>query len=163
MPVCPEANIVVPLGMEPALEIRHVAGGIVLGDGGTIAMVKTRGGDGSFLFPKGHLEEGEDDESAARREVAEETGLRNLELLDDLGTYERPRMKKDGADRDGTLKLLHMYLFAAPPHSVLSPSMEIEEALWVPYQKVAQTIGNDKDRAWFSSVFERVRQAIQRD
>jgi len=32
-------------------------------------------------YPKGHVEKGEDDETAARRELAEETGIRDVELL----------------------------------------------------------------------------------
>lgn len=145
------------------IERREVAGGIVLGRGGTVAMVKTRNGSGAFLFPKGHVEEGEDHETAARREIAEETGITDLEFIADLGIYERPRMKQDGTERDGTLKIIHMYLFAASPDAVLSPTMEIEEAKWVHYQKVAEEIGNEKDRAWYITVFDRVREAIQRD
>ena len=33
-------------------------------------------------FPKGHVEKGEDDEAAARRELEEETGIAATELLD---------------------------------------------------------------------------------
>jgi putative nucleotidyltransferase with HDIG domain len=36
---------------------------------------------GTWGFPKGHLEDGETPESAARREAAEETGLANLDLV----------------------------------------------------------------------------------
>lgn len=147
--------------MEPIR--RRCAGGIVLGDGGTIALIRTRDGDGSFLFPKGHLDEGETDEIAARREVAEEAGLTELELLDDLGTYERFSINPDGSYDESILKEIHMYLFAAPAHAVLAPTMEIEEARWVPYREAANIIGNEKDRTFYASVFDRVREAIQRD
>ena len=46
---------------------RH-AGGIVLGDGGTVAMVRSRNSR-SWLLPKGHIEKRESDEEAARREI----------------------------------------------------------------------------------------------
>jgi 8-oxo-dGTP pyrophosphatase MutT (NUDIX family) len=39
-------------------------------------------------FPKGHLERGEMPEAAAMREVAEETGLRGLELRSPIDTIE---------------------------------------------------------------------------
>lgn len=138
------------------------AGGVVLGPGGTIALVKTIGGNGALLFPKGHVEEGEDDETAARREIQEETGLTDLELLDDLGTYERPRIDISGMYRQDEMKSIHMFLFAAH-QTTLTPSHEIAEALWVPHREAASFIGNEKDRSWFASVFERVREAIQRD
>lgn len=139
------------------------AGGIVLGDSGTIAMVRRRGGDGAWLFPKGHIDEGEDDETAARREVEEETGLTGLEFIDDLGGYERFAIDADGSDNREELKEVHMYLFAAPPHAQLLPTLEIEEARWVSLSQIISEIGNAKDKAWFTTVFERVRHAIQRD
>lgn len=134
----------------------------MLGEHGTIAMVRNQRSD-LWLFPKGHVEEGETDEQAARREILEETGIDQLEYIDDLGTYERYHIAQDGSDDMSELKEMHMYLFAAPPHSELAPTMEIAEARWIPLQDVTKEIGNAKDRAWFVSVFERVRQAVQRD
>lgn len=139
------------------------AGGVVLGDIGNIALVRVRGGDGSWLFPKGHIDHDENDESAARREILEETGLGDLEILDDLGTYTRPHIQKDGTSNILEQKKIHMFLFAAQPHSTLVPTMEIESAEWVPFRDVAKRIGNTKDAAWFTSVFTRVREAVQRD
>lgn len=146
--------------MEPAR--KRTAGGIVLGDSGAIAMVRNRRAT-KWFFPKGHVEAGEDDETAARREILEETGLTDLELLDDLGEYERYKIAPDDSDDPSELKEIKMYLFAAEPHAQLTPTMEIEEAMWVPYTKVAESLENEKDKVWFSTVFERVRQAIQRD
>lgn len=141
----------------------HAVGGIVIGDHGTIAMVRHYNSNGAWLFPKGHGEPGETDEETARREVAEETGLTDLELLGDLGTYERYHLLPDGTEDRTEMKEIHMYLFAAQTGAVLAPTMEIEEARWVPLQHVVRESGNDKDRAWFISVFERVRQSVQRD
>ena len=138
------------------------AGGIVLGDGGTIAMVRHAGAD-AWLFPKGRLDADEDDETAARREIQEETGLTDLEHIADLGEYTRPRMYPDGSENPEEMKEIKMFLFAAPMHATLAPTLEIEEAVWVPFREVGERIGNTTDRAWFSSVFDRVREAIQRD
>ncbi len=138
------------------------AGGIVIGDGGTIALVQHRENT-VWLFPKGHVDGEESDEEAARREIAEETGIADLELLDDLGSYERPRMHRDNSDHEREIASIHMFLFAAPPHAELAPTLEIGGAKWVPYREVASVIGNEKDRAWFAGVFDRVREAIQRD
>ncbi len=138
----------------------RTAGGIVLGDSGTVAMVRR---SDAWLFPKGHVEEGETDEQAARREIAEETGLANLELIDDLGSYERYAITKEGTDDLERMKEIHMFLFAAEPHAELAPSHEIAEARWVSFSRLISEIGNAKDKAWFTTVFERVRHAIQRD
>lgn len=139
------------------------AGGIVLGDSGTIALICSKNSQ-TWLFPKGRKEAGETDEETARREIAEETGLIDLEYLDDLGTFVRPG--SEGA----ASKAIHMYLYAAPPHAQLAPTLEVEEAKWVSLPHVLDELGHGKrlswfaaDRAWFTTVFDRVRQAIQRD
>jgi 8-oxo-dGTP pyrophosphatase MutT (NUDIX family) len=145
---------------------RRTAGGIVLGDGGTIAMVKSENSQ-SWLFPKGAVEDGESDEDAARREIREETGLDSLEYIDDLGSFTRPRVSFERGNYDE--KSMRFFLFAAPQGARLTPSMEITDARWVPYRETPETLGSPHpewfaaDRAWFASVFERVRQAIQRD
>lgn len=141
------------------------AGGIVLGEGGVIAMVRTHDAD-AWLFPKGHVEPTDkNDEEAARREILEETGLAELEYLDDLGSYARPRITKDGGNDPYETKEIHMFLFAAPLSAVLAPGSdyEIAEAVWVPFQKVASRIGNKTDQFWFTSIADRVREALQRD
>jgi 8-oxo-dGTP pyrophosphatase MutT (NUDIX family) len=142
------------------------AGGIVLGDSATVAMVLSKNSH-SWLLPKGHIDPGESDEDAARREIAEETGLTDLELLDDLGEFTRPVLTfENTAYEEKTIK---MFLFAAQPHAELIPTMEIEEARWVPFRELAETLGSPhhdwfaRDRAWLATVHERVRQAIQRD
>jgi len=139
------------------------AGGIVLGNAGTVAMVRHRNGNGAWLFPKGHIDGDESDEEAARREIQEETGLSNLELLDDFGTYERHPILPDGTENRSEMKEIHMYLFTAQRDAVLAPTMEIDSARWVPLPRVVDEIGNAAVRAWFVSVFERVRHAVQRD
>lgn len=147
--------------MEPVTT--RSAGGIVLGDGGTIALVKNADGDGAWLFPKGHIEAEETDEEAARREILEETGLTDLEYLDDLGSYTRPRIAQDGSPDPLEQKDIHMFLFAAPKGAVLAPTHEIAEAIWKSFAHVAETIGNATDRFWFAGIAPRVREAIQRD
>ncbi|HEX8946907.1 MAG TPA: NUDIX domain-containing protein [Candidatus Paceibacterota bacterium] len=109
------------------------------------------------------MDPGESDEEAARREIREETGLTDLEFISDLGTYTRPRIMKDGSLSETEQKEIHMFLFAAEPGAALAPSMEMEAAQWIPYRTAAEHIGNTHDRLWFATVFDRVREAVQRD
>lgn len=151
---CAAHAILLPM---ESLEPTH-AGGVVLGDGGTVALVHNEE-TGTWTFPKGHIEPGEADEETARREIQEETGLTDLEFIDDLGSYTRTKAGQAGAVE----KIIHLYLFAAPRGAVLMHANEIAEAQWVPHRDVAAKLTIDKDRAWYASVFDRVREAIQRD
>lgn len=66
------------------------------------------GGRPAYVLPKGHVEPGESLEAASRREIDEETGLRDLVLLGPLGVRER-------LDFDRTSwKTTHYFLFLAP-------------------------------------------------
>lgn len=145
-------------------EVHHTdsAGGIILSERGEIALVRNRPGT-DWFFPKGGVEAGETLEETARREIEEETGLAELEYLDDLGRYDRYSIRPDGTYDESAPMTIHMYLFAAPRGAAPSPSHEILDAVWKPYREVADALEDAKDRAWFVSVFERVREAIQRD
>ena len=50
----------------------------------------------SWSFPKGGVNEGESEYDAALREIREETGLTELELVCELGSYERYSIGLDG-------------------------------------------------------------------
>ncbi len=145
------------------MSFSRAAGGVILGDSGAVALVRTRDGNGAWLFPKGHIEQGETDEDAAQREIREETGLATLEYIDDLGTYTRQHINADGSASEEEQKEIHMFLFAAESHAKLIPTMEIDAAEWVPLRELNTRIGNIKDRLWFASVFDRVQEAVQRD
>ena len=50
---------------------------------------------GYWGFPKGHLNDGESEEAAALREVAEETGLRNLRIIPNFKYRIRYKFKQE--------------------------------------------------------------------
>ena len=63
------------------------AGGVVFRrDGDRTLVLLIRDGHRNWGFPKGHLERGEAPEEAALREVREETGLRELEVVAPVDT-----------------------------------------------------------------------------
>ena len=87
------------------------AGGVIFNRAGEIVVVEQLGP--SFSLPKGHVDEGETELQAALREIREETGITDLVLVADLGTYSRPNVIKPGE-----LKDMHMYVFFTAARSV---------------------------------------------
>ena len=74
-------------------KIIPAAGGVIFNDKGQVLMIFRRG---SWDLPKGKIEEDESIEEAALREVAEEVGLRDVEILEALPTTFHTYKNKKG-------------------------------------------------------------------
>lgn len=94
----------------PGVPGHDSAGGIVVraGEAGPEVLLVCEGAGESFVLPKGHVERGEDVEQAARREIAEEAGVRDLMVLGDLGVRERLNYART------SWKRTRYFLFLAP-------------------------------------------------
>ena len=64
----------------------HAAGGVVIRENGRMLLLLEVAGRKELRLPKGHIEDGETVEQAAVREVQEETGYADVEIVDDLGS-----------------------------------------------------------------------------
>jgi 8-oxo-dGTP diphosphatase len=111
------------------------AGGLVLRDGDIAVVHRPRYDDWSL--PKGKLDEGEDFEQAALREVQEETGL-SCRLGRELGdaTY------RDNKDRAKLVRYYEMH----PEGGEFTPNDEVDELRWVPVSEACELLSYDFDR-----------------
>ena len=72
-----------------------------------IALAQHQRTDKTWVLPKGHVEEGESIEEAALREIQEEAGLDNIQLIKHLGSFVRESAKVNG---DVVQKTIHFFL-----------------------------------------------------
>jgi ADP-ribose pyrophosphatase YjhB (NUDIX family) len=128
------------------------AGGVVLNPDGDVLVVNQRGN--SWSLPKGHIDPGEDALAAAKREIAEESGVTELEYVRDLGSYERPRIGKHGGDDPRELKHIQVFLFKTSQKHLQPQDPQNPEARWVKKGEVADILTHLKDKAFFRGIVE---------
>lgn len=129
------------------------AGGVVVCGSEVVVIVPVkRASDGRRVLglPKGHLDGDETPQEAARREVAEETGV-IAELIDELGDVQY-RYERHGRR---IAKTVRFYLFDYVSGSVEDHDHEIEEALWMPLEQAARELTYEGER-------EMVQRALSR-
>lgn len=125
------------------------AGGLVVDerdDGVWVLLIARRGPDGDlrWTLPKGRLEDGEDTEEAALREVAEETGLR-CEIVDRLGVIDYWFVWP--ADRTRYHKYVHYYTMRSLGGSLDDRDEEADEIAWMPLPEAVDRLAfaNERD------------------
>jgi len=123
------------------------AGGVVTNDQGQVLVVSQHGT--SWSLPKGHIDAGEDALAAARREIYEESGIRDLQLVRELGTYERYKIGVDGRDDLSEFKAITMFLFRTSEKSLRPVDPENPEARWVEKTEVVPLLTHEKDKEFF--------------
>ena len=130
------------------------AGGVVVNPEGRVLLVSQFGT--SWSLPKGHVEEGESPLEAARREIHEETGVSQLELVRPLGTYTRHRLGRDGGEERSELKTIHLFLFRTDATELAPIDADNPEARWVERESVAGLLTHAKDREFFASILKTI-------
>ncbi len=132
------------------MEKTEAAGGIITGAHGKIVLV--RNGPDFWGFPKGHIDKGEDALSAAKREIREETGLRDLTLVKELGSYRRYKGTPQGGDDTSEHKTIHMFLFTTEEERLAPTDAGNPEARWVPPELVEGMLTHPKDKEFWKGI-----------
>jgi len=138
---------------DPEAEVELSAGGAVVRDNEVIVIVPVKR-DASrrrvLALPKGHLDGSETPEEAAKREVAEETGV-TADLIEKLGDVEYEYDRR-GRRRH---KRVAFYLFKYRSGSLEDHDHEIEDARWMPLEEAVEALTYPGER-------EIVRRALSR-
>ena len=92
---------------------------------------------GHWDFPKGHIEKGESEEEAARREIQEETGIANVDFIsgfEERINYFFKKNKNEDKKRHLISKEVVFFL-AKTSQKEISLSFEHINYNWLPYQE----------------------------
>jgi len=126
-------------------ETEFSAGGVVVNDlGEVIVIVPTRrAADGSkvLALPKGHPDGDETAESAALREVREETGV-EADVVETLGDV-RYWYQRDGRR---VAKVVAFFLLRYRGGSLEDHDAEVEHARWMPLAEAAKALTYEGER-----------------
>jgi 8-oxo-dGTP diphosphatase len=117
---------------------------VVAGDPRRRCVLLVRRGDAPFAglwaLPGGFVDEGERPEDAARRELAEETGLRWDGLLREVGTFGDP-----GRDPRGwTVSAVYLAEISGAPPAVLGDDDAVDAA-WFPINELPVPLAFDHE------------------
>ncbi|MDQ2903501.1 MAG: NUDIX domain-containing protein [Chloroflexota bacterium] len=127
------------------------AGGIILReiDGQIkIALAQRASMPITWVLPKGHVEAGETLEQTALREIYEETGLNNIQLVAYLGTIPRESTKPNG---DIVHKTIHFYLaYALQSSQATAPTDRSFTAVsWFTPNQALDLLPYEEEKAFF--------------
>ncbi len=129
--------------------IIEAAGGIVSNSEGDLLFIKRLG---KWDLPKGKMEKGESREESAVREIEEETGLQNVELLSFINTTYHIYVERNG---DKVLKCTHWFEMSFNGEDTSKPQIEegITEVAWKNTFQIEEEV--------FPSTFKNIRLIIR--
>ncbi len=131
----------------------HAAGGIVFHDGK--ALLLDRPSRDEVRLPKGHIEEGESPQAAALREVQEETGYINLQVVADLGTQQVQfvdELRQRRIARDERYFLMHL----RDDQKIKRDTHELQFIpIWVPAEEAVERLTFEAEREFMRRALRR--------
>lgn len=130
------------------------AGGVVVNKNGEVLVVNQHGL--AWSLPKGHIDLNENSLEAAKREIYEESGIRDLTFIKELGEYQRYRINLQGGDDKSELKDIIIFLFQTPEMNLQPIDPENPEARWVSRDEVSNLLTHRKDREFFLKIMKEI-------
>jgi 8-oxo-dGTP pyrophosphatase MutT (NUDIX family) len=136
--------------------VYSAAGGVIVDETGTQVLVLVRPTRDEIRLPKGHVEPGEAPLTTAYREVSEESGYTDLELVADLGEQLVVFMLQDRPVQ----RTEHYYLMRLRSHQESArPDGDATQffSVWVSWDEALANLTFEAEREWL----RRARQHLE--
>lgn len=127
----------------------RTSGGVIVNEYDEVIVVSQKGK--SWSLPKGHLEPNETELEAAIREIYEESGVKELEFVKLLGSYERY-----GMSNELEFKTMTFFLFKALKQELHPIDKDNPEAIWLHKDKVSEKLTHPKDKKFFLKILKEI-------
>lgn len=125
----------------------EAAGGIVVSPDERVLLVTNQ--VGTITFPKGTVEESESYEETAIREVSEESGLKNVRLIRELGLISRSGFKTENGNTRPVTKAIRMFLFCTDEVDLNPVVEDVIKAEWVNPDEVENVLSWQEEADFF--------------
>jgi len=132
------------------------AGGVVMDATGTRVLLLVRPARDEVRLPKGHVDPDEDIADTALREVTEETGYDDVELISDLGE----QLVAFPWEKKIVLRTEHYYLMRArSTHQIARPPADDQQffPVWVKWEEASKHLTFEAEQEWV----HRARNALE--
>lgn len=110
-------------------------------------------------LPRGHIKKNELPVKAAIREIYEETGVSDLRLIKELGSYTRYRFDEHGNENYSELKHITIFLFSTRQDKIAIHDSDITAAEWVDPDDVAGRFIYYKDINFYNECIVNIRKS----
>lgn len=138
----------VATALNETFRMAPAAGGVVVKDGKIVSIVR----HGIPDLPKGHIEKGEMPEQAALREVEEETGIDNLQIVKELPSTWHCYIEHEL----WTLKRTYWYLMSTT--ETVQPKPQTEEGI-----TEIKLVGNEEVETFLKNTFRSISEILAKD
>ena len=125
------------------------AGGVVINPDQGILVVTNQ--LGKATLPKGRIKPGETDTMAAIREIKEESGVRNLNIVRGLGTLVRPGFEELTSTNPDVIKCIFMLLCTTHQVEVQPLADDIVGTEWVDPEEIDRVLSWPEEAAFIAA------------